>query len=105
MAVNFNAAVSNYFTGATSTGGAVTFPSGTLEGVTNAATAADIRQVLYGILEKFTDAYSVLAADAKSENLTINRSASIPNDNTVRKSFTISFNLDLPALSVDTTET
>ena len=104
MAVNFNPAVSNYFSGASATGGAVTFPSGTHEGVVDPATAADIRQVLYGILEKFTDAYSALAADAKSENLTINRSASIPNDNTVRKSFTISFNLDLPALSVDTTE-
>jgi hypothetical protein len=105
MANSFDPAVTTYFVGATATGGTVTFPLGTVEGVTDATTAADIRQVLYGIIEKFSDKYLAdIAADPlnKSDNVTVTRTASVPDDNTLRKTYAITFNLDLPDLSVDT---
>ena len=107
MASSFDSALATYFTGATAAAnGALTLPGGTVEGVTDATNGADIRQVLYGIIESFTDKYLAdIALDPlnKSDNLTVTRTASVPNDNILRKTYTITFNLDLPDLSVDTT--
>lgn len=87
---------------AAATNAIITFPSGCLEAVTTNDDANDVRQVLYSILEGFTDNYSKLSGESLSDNISVSRSATVVNDNQIRKTYTISMLLDLPSLEAST---
>lgn len=92
---------SGWFTGYSSTGGNVTFPSGQLESISvDVANTGDIQEVLYSILEKVADVYVTLPSSGQPPSMTITRSSTVPNDTTIRKSYTVTLNLDLPATEV-----
>lgn len=92
---------SNWFTGYQSAGGNVTFPSGELESITvNVANTGDIQEVVYSILEKVADVYSTLPSSGMPPSMTVTRSSTVPSATTLRKSYTVTLTLDLPATSV-----
>lgn len=63
------------------------------------ANADDVREVLYSVLEGVADKY-LLPATSGSNQMTVTRASTVPNDSTIRKSYTVSFNLDFPTTSV-----
>ena len=83
-------------------GTTISFPVASLESCTgsNSANAAQVTEFLYGVLAAVADTYVDLATENKSENMTISRSSTVPSDNVLRKTFTVSFNLSLPDLTV-----
>lgn len=92
---------SGWFTGYSSTGGNVTFPSGELESITvNVANTGDIQEVVYSILEKVADVYATLPSSGMPPSMTVTRSSTVPSATTLRKSYTVTLTLDLPATSV-----
>lgn len=102
----FNPSPTGYFTGIqnTASGDAVTtsgvfIPYINLESY-NTTTSGDIRQLVYSFLEKVSDTYFSLATADRPSQLTINKSAVIPNDNTIRNTYTISINLAYSGLQV-----
>lgn len=90
-----------WFTGYTSTGGNITLPSGQLESITvNVANTGDIQEVIYSILEKVADVYSTLPSSGMPPSMTVTRSSTVPSASTLRKSYTVTLTLDLPATQV-----
>jgi hypothetical protein len=90
--------IANYSTDGTN----ITIPVASLESCAgaNAANAAQVTEFLYGVLAAVADTYVPLATEDKSENMTISRSSTVPSDDVLRKTFTVSFNLSLPDLTV-----
>lgn len=87
--------------GFSSTGGNVTFPSGQLESVgVSIANTGDMQEVLYSILEKVADKYATLPSSGMPPSMTVTRSSTIPSDTTIRKSYTVTLTLNLPATDV-----
>ena len=62
--------------------------------------AFDIRELTYSFMEKVADVYLALPAGSGSNQLSITRSSTVPNDSTIRKSYTLTVSLDLPATTV-----
>lgn len=64
------------------------------------ASSGDIRQLIYSFNEAVADTYLDLASADRPTQISISRSATVPNDNIVRKVYTITANLDFGDLSV-----
>ena len=74
---------------------------------------SDIKEVLYSLLEQVTDFYSgdtprvnstgVMTAAERSAAMVISRSSTMASDSQMRKSFTVTFLLDVGALPVTDT--
>jgi len=60
----------------------------------------DIRQLVYSINEAVADIYFGLSTGDKPTQMTYSRSASVPSDALIRKTYTIVINLNLPDTSV-----
>jgi len=66
----------------------------------DASTSGDIRQLVYSFNEAVTDTYLGLATADRPAQLTLSRVQSVPSDNVVRKTYTITANLEFGELSV-----
>ena len=107
MSLTFDPDITIYFSGASNDGTNLTIPNASLEGVNSASNGADIRHVLYAILEGFADQYigvtvsgvPLTVATDRSENISCTRVSSVPNDYQIRKTYTISVNLALGDMS------
>lgn len=94
----FPGAVTGVLSGTTATG--ILLPFDSLQSISGTnANANDIREVLYSVLEGVADKY-LLPATSGSTQMTVTRASTVPNDSTIRKSYTVSFNLDFPVTSV-----
>lgn len=91
---------SGYFNGGySSTGGNITINSGVLEAVrVNPAATGDIQDIVYSILESVANHYATLTD--LPPNMTITRSSSVPTNDTIRKSYTVTLTLALPDTEV-----
>lgn len=111
----FNPNPTGYFPNIVTTGvlGGATgifIPYEDLEGydyaVATGSMSGDIRQLCYSINEAIADVYlgdgvtSGLSTADRPAQMTYSRSASVPNDSTIRKTYTIVLNLNLPNTSV-----
>lgn len=101
----------NYFpnintTGILDTGGAtgIFIPYSDLESydydVATGSLSGDIRQLVYSINEAVADIYLGLSTGDRPAQMTYSRSASVPSDALIRKTYTIVMNLNLPDTSV-----
>lgn len=104
----FDAAPSGYFSGintAAVVGGAtgVFIPYSDLESYNSTVAVSesgDIRELVYSIVEAYTDVYLGLSTSDRPANLTASRSSSVPSDGILRKIYTITANLEFGNLSV-----
>jgi hypothetical protein len=64
------------------------------------STSGDIRQLIYSFNEAVIDSYLELATADRPGQLTMSRSNTIPSDNIVRKTYSITVNLTFGDLSV-----
>lgn len=62
--------------------------------------SGDLRQLCYSINEAMCDWYVAQVTADKPANMTYARSASIPSDSLIRKTYTIVVNLNLPDTSI-----
>ena len=95
----FAPATSNYFANAVTTAG-VNIPFSNLPSIANQSEADDIREVVYSILNQVADVYIPLGTTEKTTSMTINRSTSMVDADTIRKTFTVSLLLDVNDLTV-----
>lgn len=65
------------------------------------ASSGDIRQLIYSIIEPTADEYLSLATGDKPTQMTVSRTATVPSDNVVRKTYTFTINLSFGDLSVE----
>lgn len=106
--MSFDPSPTGYFPGyEASSGGGVVIPFAALESLNaNPSNSGDIREVVYSFLEAVTDHYILptgdggIGADNRDVNMSITRASSVPNDNQIRKTYTVTLNLDIPALQV-----
>lgn len=99
----FDPSPTGYFSnGYQTTGGNITIVSGALEAVrVNPAATGDIQDVVYSILESVANRYAAITvADDLPPNMTITRSSSVPTNDTIRKSYTVTLTLSLPDTQV-----
>lgn len=68
--------------------------------VVTGTASGDNRQLLYSFLDAFTDEYLSLATADKPSQITITRSATVPSDTVVRKTYTVVINVELGPTSV-----
>ena len=66
----------------------------------NASTTGDIRQLLYSFIEAITDEYVSLATVDRPTQVTINRTASVPADDVIRKTYSVVVNLSVEGVTV-----
>lgn len=80
----------------------VVIPFSSLESLNvDAANSGDIRELVYSFLEGVTDHYlEDIPASGRDVNMSITRSSTVPNDLQIRKTYTVTLNLDIPALEV-----
>lgn len=64
------------------------------------ASSGDIRQLVYSLIEPVADEYLSLATADKPTQMTVSRTASVPSDNVLRKTYTFTMNLSFSGLSV-----
>lgn len=96
----FAPATSNYFANAVTTAG-VNIPFGDLPSIASQGEADDIREVVYSILNQVADVYlSLDPATERTTSMTVNRSTSMVDSDTIRKTFTVSLLLDATDLTV-----
>jgi hypothetical protein len=77
----------------------VFFPYSGLESY-NASTSGDVRQLVYSLIEPVADEYLSLATADKPTQMTVSRTATVPSDNVLRKTYTFTMNLSFSGLSV-----
>jgi hypothetical protein len=102
----FNPSPTGYFNGILNLGSGqyvstsgVFIPYSALESY-NPSTSGDIRQLMYSMIEGYTDVYLGLASADRPSQLTVSRSSIVPGDNLVRKTYTFTANLDFGDLQV-----
>jgi hypothetical protein len=95
----FAPATSNYFANADTTAG-VSIPFADLVSIADQTEADDIREVVYSILNQVADVYIPLDSADKTTSMTVNRSTSMVDADTIRKTFTVSLLLDVNNLTV-----
>ena len=89
-------------TGITVNGTGITIPYSALESYSS-STSGDVREFLYSVLEKTADVVLGLATtgvNARWSKLTVNRSMTVLNDETLRKTYTIGVDLNIQNLDV-----
>ena len=62
--------------------------------------SGDIRQLVYSFGQAVADQYLSLDTNDRFSNVTVARNASVPNDNTIRRIYTITCNLEIGDVSV-----
>ena len=68
--------------------------------VVTGSASGDNRELLYSFIDSFADEYLSLANADKPSQITITRSATVPSDEIVRKTYTVVVNLDMGPTSV-----
>ena len=89
-------------TGITVNGTGITIPYSALESYSS-STSGDVREFLYSVLEKTADVVLGLpttGVNARWGKLTVNRSMTVLNDETLRKTYTIGVDLNIQNLDV-----
>lgn len=102
----FNPSPTGYFNGiqnlasgnSVSTSG-VFLPYSSLESY-NTTTSGDVRQLIYSFVEAVADEYLSLVSADRPSQLTLSRSSTVPSDNILRKTYSITVNLDFGNLVV-----
>jgi hypothetical protein len=89
----------NLMSGDTVSTSGVFLPYSSLESY-NPTTSGDIRQLIYSVVEAFSDTYSSLTVADRPTKLVITKTSSVPNDNTIRNSYVITANLTYGDLSI-----
>jgi hypothetical protein len=102
--MSFLSATTGYFpnaiTGAVGGVDGLLLPFDTLQSISGTTSnASDVREVLYSVLEGVADKY-LLPETSGSTQMSVTRASTVPNDSTIRKSYTVSFNLDFPTTTV-----
>lgn len=103
----FNPSPTGYFSGianlasgnSVSTSG-VFIPYDNLESY-NVATSGDIRQLAYSFIEALSSQYSSLSTADRPTKMLVTKTSVVPNNNTIRNTYNITFNLVYDELSVD----
>lgn len=96
--MSFDPDISGYFPNIVVGGSDYTVPFSDLQSVSS-GNAGDVREFLYSVLEGVADEY-LDPATSGSTQMSVTRSSTVPNDTTIRKSYTVAFNLDFPATTV-----
>lgn len=89
----------NYFPDMVAGASGVTIPYSNLESY-KAATSGDVRELGYSFLERVADTYLALSTANKSSKFGVTRTASIVNDTTIRKVYTVTVDLNIGDLDV-----
>lgn len=95
----FDANPVSYFPDLETDGTGVTIPYTDLESYKQ-ATSGDVREFGYSVLERMADQYLSLSAPNKSSKFVVARTASIVNDTTIRKVYTVTVDLNIGDLDV-----
>lgn len=64
------------------------------------STTGDVRELIYSFVEAVSDTYLNLATADKPTQVSITRTASVPSDNVIRKTYSITVNLQVENVSV-----
>lgn len=89
-------------TGVSTNGTGITIPYSALESYSS-ATSGDVRELIYSFLEKTADVVLALpttGTSARWGKVGVNRSTTVLNDETLRKTYTISVDLNIQSLDV-----
>jgi predicted AAA+ superfamily ATPase len=95
----FNANPTGYFPSIVADNTGITIPYSNFESY-KSATSGDIREFGYSFLESVADTYLSLSAPNKSSKFVVARTASIVNDTTIRKVYTVTVDLNIGDLDV-----
>lgn len=95
----FASGTTNYFPNVV-TSTSLNIPFSDLDSIANSAEATDIREVVYSILNKVADVYIPLVTADKTNTMSISRSTSMVDSDTIRKTFTVSMLLDANNITV-----
>jgi hypothetical protein len=88
-------------TGTGSAGDHVVIPVSSLVSIDAGGGNTDVNEFLYSVLEGYADQNAtVVAAGSGSTQVSVSRSSTIPNDSTIRRSYTVTVNLDFPDTTV-----
>lgn len=66
----------------------------------NSATTGDVRQLLYSFVEAYTDTHLGLVSADRPSQVTISRTQSVPEEDTIRKTYSITINLAVEGVTV-----
>ena len=66
----------------------------------NVSTTGDIRQLIYSFVEAVTDEYLGLATADRPTQVSITRTSSVPSDDIIRKTYSITVNLAVAGVTV-----
>jgi hypothetical protein len=86
-------------TGITVGASSITIPYSALESY-NSSTSGDVREFVYSFLEKLADTVLELPATGRWSKVTVGRSVSVVNDETLRKTYNIICDLNIQSLDV-----
>ena len=86
-------------TGITVNGTGITIPYSALESYSS-STSGDVREFIYSVLEKVADTVLAVPATGRWGKVSVVRSTSVVNDETLRKSYTIGVDLNIQSLDV-----
>jgi len=79
----------------------VVIPASSLVSIAAGGGSSDVNEFLYSVLEGYADQNAtVVAAGSGSTQVSVSRSSTIPNDTTIRRSYTVTVNLDFPDTTV-----
>jgi hypothetical protein len=66
----------------------------------NSATTGDVRQLLYSVVEAYTDKHLSLVTADRPNQVTITRTSSVPAEDVIRKTYSITINLEVAGVTV-----
>ena len=66
----------------------------------NSATTGDVRQLLYSFVEAYTDRHLTLVTADRPTQVTITRTSSVPAEDVIRKTYSITINLEVAGVTV-----
>lgn len=64
------------------------------------ATTGDVRQLLYSFVEAYTDEHLSLVTADRPTQVTITRTQSVPEEDVIRKTYSITINLEVAGVTV-----
>ena len=66
----------------------------------DSATTGDVRSLLYGFIESYADEHLSLATADRPTQVTLTRTQSVPSEDTIRKTYSITINLAVAGVTV-----
>lgn len=66
----------------------------------DSATTGDVRSLLYGFIESYADEHLSLATADRPSQVTITRTQSVPGEDILRKTYSITINLAIEGVSI-----